>query len=96
MSISTRPSSTAIVAKDSVAFCELNGGAALLDLDQSLYFSLNPVAAAIWNRIQTPATIDDILSSIENEFDTSEKDIRPDIIALIDDLVGKDLALVHA
>ena len=96
MSISTRPSSAAIVAKASVAFCELNGGAALLDLDQSLYFSLNPVAAAIWNRIQAPATIDDIVSSVEGEFDAGDKDIRPDIIALIDDLVAKDLARAHA
>jgi hypothetical protein len=89
-------SSTAIVAKASVAFCELKGGVALLDLDQSLYFSLNPVAAAIWNRIQAPATIDDIVSSVKDDFDTGDKDIRPDIIALIDDLVGKDLARVHA
>ncbi|WP_296219228.1 PqqD family protein [uncultured Sphingomonas sp.] len=95
MSISSRPSSTAIVAKASIAFCELNGGVALLDLDQSLYFSLNPVAAAIWNRIQAPATIEDILSSVEGEFDTGDRDIRPDIIALIDDLVAKDLASVH-
>lgn len=96
MSISARPSSTAIMAKASVAFCELNGGAALLDLDQSLYFSLNPVAAAIWNRIQAPATIDDIILSVEGEFDTGDKDIRPDIIAMIDDLVSKDLACVQA
>lgn len=96
MSISTRPASTVIVAKASVAFCELKGGVALLDLDHSLYFSLNPVASAIWSQIQAPATIDDIVSSVEGDFETGDKDIRPDIIALIDDLVAKDLARVHA
>jgi hypothetical protein len=89
------PNSATIVARESVVFCDLKDGVALLDLDQSLYFSLNPVAAVVWNNIQSPTPIPAIILAVEREFDVGAADIRSDIMALVNELMSKDLIRVH-
>lgn len=85
-----------VVAKDGVARCEIDAGMALLDLEQSLYFALNPVAAFIWEKIQTPVPIGDVVAAVRNQFEAGDQDIAADVTALIADLTAKDLVRVQA
>jgi hypothetical protein len=87
---------TTVIAKEGVVFCGLKDGVALLDLEQSLYFSLNSVAASIWSCIQSPTTIGAIVSAVAEEFEVGDTNVSADIITLVDEMVSKDLIRVSA
>jgi hypothetical protein len=78
--------SSCIVAKADVASCSLGSGSALLDLEHSAYFSMNPVAAEIWSIIQKPAVVSHLAEQIVEKFDVAEADVNSDVLKLLADL----------
>jgi hypothetical protein len=68
---------------------------AILDLDRSVYYGLNPVGARIWDLIQEPKKVSSVLEVIVAEFEVDEATARADLFALIDELVDKGLATLQ-
>jgi hypothetical protein len=54
-------------------------GAVLLDIQQGICFSLNPVGAKIWALIKQRKSTDDVIASLVKEFDVPEEQIRSDV-----------------
>lgn len=69
---------------------------AILDLDRSSYYGLNPVGARIWELIQEPTALSAVLAAVVAEFEVDEATARADLLALIDELIEKRLVTVHA
>ena len=84
-----------IRASDGVLACELGGGAALLDTEAGVYFSLNRVGAAIWSQIERSATIAALLEFILDAFDVTEAVARRDLDALITSLADHGLIQIE-
>lgn len=80
-------------ADPEVVACEFEGAAALLDLRTSLYFSLNPVGAAIWWVLgQQPSSLDAVCRTVSEKFDVTAADCRSDVAVLLDELCRRNLA----
>jgi len=73
-------------AKDDVVSCELDDGAALLDLSKNVYYGLNPVASEVWAAIQAPCSVADIGRVVSSKFDTADADVSSDVIGLLQHL----------
>lgn len=73
-------------AEEEVVACDLEGGAALLDLRSSTYFSLNPVAAVVWQTLATPVSADHLVEEVLKAFDAPRATIEGDIDAVLGDL----------
>ena len=43
--------------------CDLNGEAAILQLDQSVYFGLQGVGAQVWLALETPQSLADLVAA---------------------------------
>lgn len=54
-------------------------GAVLLDIEQGLCFSLNPVGARIWEMVKDGHTVDGIADTLEQEFSLPRTQILGDI-----------------
>ena len=79
-----RFSRESIVSADAgVVSCELATGAALLNLDSSIYYSLNDVGARIWALVQTPKSVDEICASIEGQYDVAPERFYTDLVVLL-------------
>ena len=63
---------TIIVVADEVVSCDLDGEAAILNIKDGIYYGLDPVGAKIWNLIQKPLVIDEIIKIILNEYDVDK------------------------
>lgn len=70
-----------IIGEPSPSVRESNGsdGAVLLDIQQGICFSLNPVGAKIWAFIKERKSTDDIIASLVKDFDVPEEQIRSDV-----------------
>ena len=64
--------------------CAVEDGIAILDLRSNTYFSLDPVGAAIWDRMAAPASLDELASAISTEYQVAPEECRRDIADLLD------------
>lgn len=77
-----KASGNCIIGEPSSSVRETNNadGAVLLDIQQGICFSLNPVGAKIWALIKQRKSTDDIVASLVKDFDAPEEQIRSDIV----------------
>lgn len=68
---------------------------AILDLDRSLYFGLDPVGARIWELLQEPTALAGVLDAVLAEFEVEEALARSDLLALVDELLAQRLLEVR-
>jgi hypothetical protein len=64
---------------------------AILDLDRSTYYGLDPVGARIWELMQTPVSLSAVLDVLVAEFDVDDATARNDLLALVDELLETQL-----
>jgi hypothetical protein len=68
----------------------------ILDLDSSLYYSLDPVGARVFELLQQPTRLDAIADTIVAEFEVDAPTARRDLLALVDTLVAQKLVEARA
>lgn len=66
--------------------CDLAGEVAILNLKNDTYYSLNPVAAFVWNLIGEPRRVADIRAALLDEYEVEPDRCLKDLVALISEL----------
>ena len=74
-----------------VVACELETGAALLDLRTSTYFSLNSVGSVLWDALQTPSSADSLATLVADHFEITPEKCRADVEAYLNELHSRQL-----
>ena len=80
-----------ITTNKKVVSCELGEEIAMLNMDDGVYYGLNTVGAKIWNLIQEPKTVAEVLEVLLDEYDVKEKQCKNDLINLLQELQDKGL-----
>lgn len=75
--------------------CDMAGEAAILDLKSGQYYGLNPIGARIWNIIQEPKSVREVLGVLLNEYDVDAARCENDLLALVEELCSKGLATLQ-
>jgi len=84
------PSSIISVSEENV-YCNIEDEIVILDLGEGIYYGLNPVGARIWDLIQKPKKVSDILEILLDEYDVEEEECKSDLIELLEQLSLKKL-----
>jgi Coenzyme PQQ synthesis protein D (PqqD) len=66
-------------------------GAVLLDIEQGICFSLNPVGLKIWELLKKQCSLDQIADALGREFSVPRSQILSDASEFIEALEGKNL-----
>lgn len=66
-------------------------GAVLLDIDQGLCFSMNPVAARIWEMLKMNHSVDFIVDTLANDFSVPRDQVLEDVRAFLCQLQNQHL-----
>ncbi len=77
--------SVVVVAKDQVS-CDLTGEAAILNLNDGMYYGLNEVGARIWSLLSEPITVSRIRDELEREYDVDSERCETDLVTLLSQL----------
>jgi hypothetical protein len=88
------PPDSTVVASDRQLSTTLAGEVIILGLDESMYYGLNGAGARIWELLQSPRTVADIVSTITAEFDADRERVASDLEALLSDLLSKRLIAI--
>lgn len=66
-------------------------GAVLLDIEQGVCFSLNPVGLKIWDLLKQKLSLDQIVDALATEFQVPRDQLRSDASEFIAALLAKNL-----
>lgn len=83
-------SSKIVVSKDVVS-CDLGGETAMLDMKEGVYYGLNEMGTIIWEFIQEPVTLQEIVDNILEEYEVDEETCFADLVELIEQMVENKL-----
>lgn len=71
---------------------EVDGETVMVDLDMGSYFALTGTGSFIWALLENPASLDEIVEAIRQEFDVSESGSLEDAVSpFIMDLFARGL-----
>ena len=79
---------------DDTVFRELAGEAILLQLEEGMYFGLDPVGTRLWQLMAERGALRDVLDVARQEFDVDPSTLERDLLALVRQLAEKKLLSV--
>lgn len=85
---------TIVKAADHVTSAEVEEECILLDLQDGIYYGLNPTGAQIWTHIQEPTSIGAVVTGIVEEYGIDYDEGVEDVTTLLQDLKEKNLIVV--
>jgi hypothetical protein len=66
-------------------------GAVLLDIEQGICFSLNPVGLKIWELLKTHHSVDEIVDDLAQDFPVSRSQLLSDVVEFLQSLEARRL-----
>ena len=82
---------TVVAAPQRQLSTTLAGEVVILDVEKGEYFGLANVGSLIWNMLQTPRRVSDIVDRIVSEYDVRRGTAEEDLQALLADLAARGL-----
>lgn len=80
-----------VVQNKEIDVSDLNGEKVMMNIDKGEYFSLNSMGSRIWNLIEEPKRIGDIVNTLLEEYDVSEEECKDNVTKFLDVLTYVDL-----
>jgi hypothetical protein len=80
-----------VVANGNHLTCNQAGEAVILNLENGVYYSVNPDGTCVWNLIQEPRTVADLRDTLLEEFDVEPASLEADLRALLEQLAEHGL-----
>ena len=71
---------------------EIGGEAVMMSIEKGAYFGLNPVATRIWDLIEQPRTVAELIASITDEYDVPDEQCQADVQGFVADMIARGLA----
>lgn len=70
---------------------EVDGEAVLVSVDSGKYYGMDEVGTEIWNRIQEPCKVADLIGLMKNEYEDESGAIELDVLAFLSQLADEKL-----
>ena len=80
--------------KDELTWREAGDVVVVLDLADSSYLSIGGSGRVLWNRLESGATVDQLVDALVEVFDIDDATARADTLAFVDSLTERRLLSV--
>jgi hypothetical protein len=80
-----------VVATSSQVSCELADEVMILNLNNGVYYGLDPVGARIWELLQEERPVAEIRDALLAEFEVTEERCERDLLRLLGELIDARL-----
>jgi len=82
------------VAQDLVS-ADLEREAVILNLKDGVYYGLDPMGARIWNLIQQPRSVTEIIETLLEEYEVDPQRLSNDLLGLLKEMAARGLIEVR-
>jgi hypothetical protein len=84
-------SSTVLRRTDEHVSAPLDESLVMMDIDAGKYYLLDDVASAVWERLETPTPVSDLVSELCSRYDVTSERCEADIVPFLTELHEKGL-----
>lgn len=84
-------SQTRIKRTNKALASEIDDEVVMFDADAGKYYGLNSVAAAVWNMLEEPASIEEICDQLTREYDVEKETCMDEVLGFLPELQKKGL-----
>ncbi|RYL92703.1 lasso peptide biosynthesis PqqD family chaperone [Sporolactobacillus sp. THM7-4] len=70
---------------------DMDGEKVMLSISSGKYYNLGKVGGAIWDLIQNPISVADLIQSLTQRYDVAPESCRRDVISFLNDLKAEGL-----
>jgi hypothetical protein len=95
MTVSLSTHSIVVASPDQVS-CPLGDESAILNLNNTVYYGLDPVGSHIWRLLQKPRSIGELRDALLDEYDVEAERCENDLFELLEKLWAEGLIEVRA
>ena len=71
----------------------IDGEMVMMNINTGMYTSLNETAVAIWEILENPMTVAEILVKLQESYDVSEEQCKIDVLPFFDQLVERKITI---
>jgi hypothetical protein len=82
--------STIAATKEHIS-CDLSGEAAILNLNNGIYYGLDPVGASVWKMIQEPVRVGEVRDRLLDQYEVEPERCERDLLELLQNLATNGL-----
>ena len=80
-----------VVATSEQVSCPLGDESAILNLKNSIYYGVNPVASNVWRLIQQPKSVEELRDALVDEYDVEPARCEKDLVSLLNTMQDQGL-----
>jgi hypothetical protein len=82
---------TSLRRNPEMVYNEMDGEIVMMSIENSEYYGLDPVASRIWELLEFPATIDELIGKLLLEYEVSRETCEKDVLAFSEELLEKNI-----
>jgi hypothetical protein len=71
----------------------MNGSAVMMDIATGKYYNLGETGGRIWNLLEQPTTLSDLIRTLTSEYEVSAEQCKEDVLAFLQQLVDRGLLI---
>ena len=86
---------TVLCARPGHLSTRVGGETAILDCAKGVYFGVNAIGTRVWDLLQVPVRVGDVLGRLVGEFDVAPERCRQDLMAFLVHLLQSGLVEVR-
>jgi hypothetical protein len=90
----SRPRIT-VVADRTRLFARVGGEIVILDEEEGAYYGFQGVGARVWELLQEPRSVDEIVAALMREYDVEDSRCRHDLADLLEELSRRGMVTRH-
>ena len=84
---------TVLKRKSGLMTANMNGSAVMMDIATGKYYNLGETGGRIWELLESPATISDLVQALTAEYDVDQAQCKADVLTFLQQLVDRGLLI---
>lgn len=81
--------------KMGIMTADMNGATVMLDIESGKYFNLGEVGGRIWEILEQPTSVKDLVSILVQEYDVTEEQCLEDIVPFLEKMLNRGLVVEY-
>ena len=82
---------TVLSRREGLMTADMNGSAVMMDIMSGKYYNLGEVGGRIWEMLEEPMTLRNLVQKLTDEYDVSAERCRSDMLPFLNTLIERGL-----
>jgi len=82
--------------REDIVTAQLDGKAVMMSVENGKYYGMDEIATAIWENIEKPISVIQLVRILTEEFDVSEEQCQTNVIAFLTKLHDENLIVANS